>query len=294
MAKYCPRAVETLKGHMVQLTQGARLTKPRSPRQATTEPKIPTPELTNIPLPIKTNEIHIWDKPIRKLYTNDCGRFPIRSRSGNEYIMIAYHCDSNTILHATFANRTDKHRIRAYNSIITRLTNRVHHVNVQILDNEVSVEYKRVIEEDWKVEYQLVPPNVYRRNIAKHVIRTFKAHFLVILAGVDPEFPQYMWDNLLDQTELTLNFLRQANINPRISPWEYFNGLFDYAATLLGPVVCKVIIHTTSNKRKYFYQRGPEGLQIGPGLHHYRCFQVVDRKKTPNHYRHCRFSYTTI
>ena len=50
----------------------------------------------------KTQEIHIWDQPISKLYTDDCGRFPIRSRIGNEYIMIANHCDSNTILQAPF------------------------------------------------------------------------------------------------------------------------------------------------------------------------------------------------
>ena len=61
----------------------------------------------------KTKEIHIWDQPISKLSTDDCGRFPIRSRNGNEYIMIAYHCDSNTILQAPFLNRKDKHRIRA-------------------------------------------------------------------------------------------------------------------------------------------------------------------------------------
>ena len=46
----------------------------------------------------KAQEIHICDQPISKLYTDDCGRFPIRSRSGNKYIMIAYHCDSNIIL----------------------------------------------------------------------------------------------------------------------------------------------------------------------------------------------------
>ena len=73
----------------------------------------------------KTQGIHIWDHPISKLYTDDCGRFPIRSRSGNEYIMIAYHCDFNTILQAPFVNRKEKHRIRAYNSIMKKLTDRV-------------------------------------------------------------------------------------------------------------------------------------------------------------------------
>ena len=52
---------------------------------------------------------------------------------------------------------------------------------------------------DWGATYQLVPPNVHRRNIAERAVITFKAYFLAILAGVDPELPKYMWDNLLVQ-----------------------------------------------------------------------------------------------
>ena len=88
--------------------------------------------------PIQTKELRIWDHPISKLYTDDCGIFPIKSRSVNEYILIAYHCDSNTILQAPFVNIKDKHRLRACNSIMQRLTEKGNLVDVQILDNEVS------------------------------------------------------------------------------------------------------------------------------------------------------------
>ena len=67
-----------------------------------------------------------------------------------------------------------------------KMVDRRHHVDVQILDNEVSTEFKKTIMKDWGATYQLVPPNVHRRNIAEKAIRTFKAHFLEILAGVDP------------------------------------------------------------------------------------------------------------
>ena len=60
----------------------------------------------------------------------------------------------------------------------------------------------------WDATYQLVPPNVHRLNISERAIVTFKAHFLAILAGVDPNFTKYIWDNLLVQTELTINLLR--------------------------------------------------------------------------------------
>ena len=101
---------------------------------------------------------------------------------------------------APFGHRKYKHRIQAYNSIMQILSNRGHHVEVQILDNEVSAEFKKTIVKDWNARYQLVPPNVYRRNVAERAIRAFKAYFLAILAVVDPNFPNYMWDNLLVQT----------------------------------------------------------------------------------------------
>jgi hypothetical protein len=34
--------------------------------------------------------------PISKLYSDDTGRFPVRARSGNQYVMIAYHMAGNS------------------------------------------------------------------------------------------------------------------------------------------------------------------------------------------------------
>ena len=87
-----------------------------------------------------------------------------------------------------------------------------------------------------------------------------------------------MWYNLLVQTEFKLKLLCQATLNPSISEWEYFNVDFDYAATPLGPIGCKIIIHNTSNKKKYLDQRGREGFSVGPALHHYRCVKAIYSK----------------
>ena len=287
-AKYCPHSVETIKGHMVQSSQGIISTKnirhkihnnqiEKSPKTFQHQQQSDAEEI----LPQqKTKEIHIWDQPISKLYNDNCGRSPIMSRSGNEYIMIAYHCDSNTILQAPFLNRKDKHIIRAYNSIMQKLADRWHNVDIQIFDNEVSAEFKKTIKNDWGATYQLVTPNVHRWNIAEGAIRTFKVHFLAFLAGVDPDFPKYMWDNLLVQRELTINLLRQTTLNPRMSAWKYYNLSFDYSATPLGPLGCKIMIHKTSNTRKYLDQWGREGFSVGPALQHYICIQVIDGKTT--------------
>ena len=222
-SKYYPHVVETIKGNMVQSSQGVRSTKKtkhhsrvnkKFPDQITLEKKS---EEEDIPPPLKKKELHIWYQPISKPYTDDCERFPIQSRSGNEYIIIAYHCDSKTILQSSFFNRKYKHRIRACNSIMQRLADRGHHVDVQILDNKVSTDFKKTIVEYWCATYQLVPPNLHRINVAEISIRTFKAHILAILSGVDTKFPKFMWDNLLLQTELTINLLRQATLNPIMS-----------------------------------------------------------------------------
>ena len=91
--------------------------------------------------------------------------------------MIAYLFDSNKMMQSPFINRKDKHGIRAYNSIMQRLADRGHHLDVQIWDKEVSAEFKKTIVKDWGTTYQLVPPNVHKRNVTERDIRTFKAHF---------------------------------------------------------------------------------------------------------------------
>jgi hypothetical protein len=152
-----------------------------------------------------SNEVHIRVVPISKLYTDDTRRFPVKARSGNQYVMIAYHADGNLILQQ--ATRSDKHCIAAYNSIMTRLAAHGLSVDLQILDNEASAAYKKAIMFTWQSKFQLVPPEMHPHNCAEHAIRTFKDHFFSILGGVDQSFPPYLWDLLLPQAELTLNLL---------------------------------------------------------------------------------------
>jgi hypothetical protein len=144
---------------------------------------------------------------LAKLYTNNTGRLPIRARSGNQYITIAFHSRCNAILCVANVNRSDKHRLATYDSIMRHLANRGHNVDLQILDNEVSAEFKATTVDKWKVWYQLISPDVHCCNAAERAIQTFKSHFLAIIAGLPPAFPHYLWDLLLPQTELMLNLL---------------------------------------------------------------------------------------
>ena len=81
-----------------------------------------------------------------------------------------------------------------------------------------------------------MPPDVHRRNAVERAIRSFKAHFLAILSGVDSALPRSLWDTILSQTELTLSLLHQATLAPDMSAWEYYNGPINYNATPFRPI----------------------------------------------------------
>ena len=91
---------------MVQTRQGVRSTKPKQPH------KRGAGELSDIDEPTpgdSVNEFYVRVLHKNVLYTSDTGRFPIRARSGNQYVMVAYH-SSNVILVDPFSSRKDNNR----------------------------------------------------------------------------------------------------------------------------------------------------------------------------------------
>jgi len=88
-----------------------------------------------------------------------------------------------------------------------------------------------------------------------------------------------LWDRLLPQTVLTLNLLRQANKTPTVSAYQYVNGPFDYNATPLGPLGCKVQFHESSNRRKTWDPRALTGWYLGTSIEHY-CCHIIFCKRT--------------
>eukprot|EP00804_Cyclotella_cryptica_P017258 CCRYP_016817-RA/>CCRYP_016817-RA protein AED:0.28 eAED:0.28 QI:0/0/0/1/0/0/5/0/734 len=201
------------------------------------------------------HDIDIFTIPLNKIFTVDTGRFHPRARSGNQYIMVAFHADTNAILVRPFPNKHDVHRIAAYQDIHACLYNANRKPMVHILDNEASLAFRQAITSNG-CTFQLVPPHVHRCNAAERAIRTFKDHFLAVLAGTAPSFPADRWDLLIPHAELTLNLLRASHCNPALLAWEDLFGPFNFDATPLGPA----------------------GFYIGPALHHYRCYRVLNKE----------------
>ena len=58
-----------------------------------------------------------------------------------------------------------------------------------ILDNKSSEALKTIIQDEYNIQLDIVPPGTHRRNAAEAAMRNFKAHFLSILAGTAQYFP---------------------------------------------------------------------------------------------------------
>jgi hypothetical protein len=272
IARHFPESDETQKGHMKQTKQGIRSTK------VVDEDAM----LAFEPSPgVKHKDVYLrtFDATKKQMYTDQTGRFPITSARGNKYIMVAVELDGNYIDAAPLQSRHAKALTDAYEQIFQRwkATGAVN-PNWHILDNEAPAELKQAIRAN-KCRVELTPADLHRRNAAERAIQTFKGHFISVLAGVADGFPINQWDELLPQTILTLNLLRQSNVAPNISAWAYHHGNFDYNRMPIAPMGCEVQFHIKPTRRKTFGEHSGDGFYLRTSTEHYRT-HVIFVKKT--------------
>lgn len=111
-----------------------------------------------------------------------------------------------------------------------------------LMDNEALHDLKSAVL-NYKLTYQLMPPNIHRTNATERAIPICKNHFLSGLGTVDPTFPIAEWDQLLTQATMTLNLLQNSRINPRLSAYTYVHGQYDFNSNPMAPTGTKVVIH---------------------------------------------------
>ncbi|KAL7525184.1 hypothetical protein ACHAXR_004198, partial [Thalassiosira sp. AJA248-18] len=138
------------------------------------------------------------------------------------------------------------------------------------MDNEVSEELREVIEKECQLE--LVPAGCHRRNVAEVAIKTFKAHFISILAGLPASFPLRLWCQLLPQAELTMNILRPSHARPGISAHAYLFGPFDFNRTPLAPIGSEMQCHEKPGDRGTWAEHSVDGWFLQSSQQHYRSF----------------------
>ena len=112
-----------------------------------------------------------------------------------------------------------KHQIKnAYKKCVKRLQQRGLTPKLQTLNNETS-NYLEAYMNEQQIMYQYTPVGSHRRNIAKLAIQTFENHLVASLCSLPPNFQMNLWDKLLLQAEITLNFLQPSQINPKLSAY---------------------------------------------------------------------------
>ncbi|KAL7475243.1 hypothetical protein ACHAW6_003008, partial [Cyclotella cf. meneghiniana] len=179
--------------------------------------------------------------------------FPLRSQSGNKYIMVMVEIDSSTLLVEPIKNRTDAKLTPAYSTLMLHLKRAGVTPRKHVLDNEISTAMNDLIKDTSKMMLKLVPPGCHCRNAAKVAIHNFKSHFLSILAGTADDFLLRLWDKLLPQVEI------QSNATPTVSSYPHLNGPFDYNKMLLAPMGCNAQVHEKTDSRRTWESHSVDG-----------------------------------
>ena len=226
------------------------------------------------PVSEKTHYLYAYCEPATgQVYTDQTGRFLTTSNSGNTDMLILYDYDSNFIHVEPMKSHEGKEILAAYQRAHKLFTERGLRPLLQKLDNEASEALQQYMTSE-RVDYQLVPPHIHRRNAAERAIRTFKNHFIAILCSLDQQFPLNLWDKLLPQALITLNLLRGSRINPNLSAWAQVHGAFDYNRTPLAPPGTRLLVHEKPAVRGTWAPHAVDGWYLGPAMKHYRCYRV--------------------
>lgn len=261
--KYAPCSINSMKGHLDQSKQHiwpTRKSKSKGPLASKSKHH-------------KANALIVKIESSNALHGDLTGHYPVTSRKGNRKVLIGYSEDGRFIKSIPMKGETADDLIQAYDKLISffKINKRIH--TVIKLDNQTSTELENYFEKVAKLKHRYVAPGNHRTLHAERDIRTWKNHFIATRAGTDPSFPKDMWDELLDQVDLTLNLLRSSGVDSK-SAWDYTCGPYDYTANPIGPAGAKVLVYESPTLRKTFDNHGVEAFYLGPAWDHYRCFRV--------------------
>ena len=117
---YLPKSKATTLGHLDQQRKNIQSTKLDDDDQDTMH------TLSPLKNGLSTHALYdttiCCNEPTGKLYAALKGRFPVQSRRGHKYILVAYNIDSNSIHVKPLKSQHDDDTIKAYEEIHTMLT----------------------------------------------------------------------------------------------------------------------------------------------------------------------------
>ncbi len=267
--RHLPNTIPMAQGHLTATRKGIQSTKQEKKSYDKTEGLMLDDKFP----PEERLWIRVDDVKSGRMHADAAGALPMRARSGALYQIIFYNEDTNYIHVETTTSRGGTHLLSALQRAIIFFTKRGVNIKLIRMDNECAQ-----LTKDWVADrhmsLELTPVAVHRTNKAERAIQTWKDHFISTLATTDPDCPLFLWEDFIDQTELTLNIMRASKTHPLLSAWEALCGKFDVMATPIAPLGMKVLVHNTPENRGSWEVHGSPGFYIGRALYHYRCHNV--------------------
>ena len=175
-----------------------------------------------------------YDPREGRVYVDMTGTFPVKSYSGMTHMFVLYDWTTNAILVRPLKNQKDESIVEAFKSTLEELTKQGFKPKLNIMDNVASKAVITFLNES-DIDLQLVEPHNHRVNSAERAIQTFKNHFIVGLCTTDQNFPLQLWDELIIQSQDSLNMLRTSRVNPQLPAYHILHGAFDFNRTPWAP-----------------------------------------------------------
>ena len=108
----------------------------------------------------------------------------MRSKSGNDYIMLLYDYDTNTIIGEPIPDRKSPTLQKAFLVLFNKIKLKGYKPLIICLDNEISKEHLTLLEQV-SLKIQLVLSYEHQQNLAKYAMQTYKNHFIAGLSRID-------------------------------------------------------------------------------------------------------------
>ena len=163
------------------------------------------------------------DKKGGTIYANLTGKFPITSLHGISALFIMYDWTTNAILATPIKDAKADTIVECFKEKVEYLSKRGFKLRYNIIDNVATTAIKTYLETQ-DIIVQFVEPHNHRVNAAERAIQTFKNHTIVGLCACDNKFPSTLWDQIIRQSQDTLNMLQTSRVHPKLSAYHVLEG----------------------------------------------------------------------
>ena len=267
--RHWPNTLATAQGHLQRLRQGMHSTHP-STAQISASP--PSDELDDSDDTDVDTSVHFrfFDRD-DAMFADATGQFPETSRHGSEYMVVFVF--KNYIHIECMPSRTAKSFVNAFISAFSFFRTRGNSITSVVIDNETSAELKQLFTDE-KLDVQTVPPGDKRSNKAERSIQSWRNHLISVLGTINSRCPLNLWEDFVEQMELTLAHLRPFADNPALSSWEGIHGYkYDFLAHPLSVCGTKIYMFESNDVRDKNDCHGQLGFYAGPALDSYRSYR---------------------